>query len=167
MAFCRYLILLIAVTAPPGLTAQTLDGRIIEIQVITYDDPDAPMLESSLYSAEIGEGWEFGLTREGRHAFLDIVPVFVDIGDGYLHFSYEAVTWESEFTEAVFNGYVITIGPCVGLSEPVIVEAVGLDVTPEDITAARNVLRINVAGRKYGPDSRLTLGFDIAPCPVS
>ena len=146
--------------------AQTLMGAQMLVQVVTYDDPANPMLESEVYSALIGPGAEFGLDREG-HPFIDIVPVSIDIGDSGVSFSYVVTEAKGGFTPAVFNGYILTIAPCAEMAEPRLTAAVDIGLTPDRIAAEDNQLFINVAGLSYQPSTRIDIAFETRACPVS
>ncbi|MEM9318828.1 MAG: hypothetical protein AAGA70_07445 [Pseudomonadota bacterium] len=146
--------------------AQTIYGAEISVQVLTYDDPAAPILVSEIYTSRIGAGPEFGLGPEG-HPFVDIVPVTLDIGDGGVTLSYDIVGRAGGFTQANFNGYILTVSPCSAIIEPQLVQADAIALTPDRISAVENQLFINVAGLAYQPQTRIAIGFKLAACPVS
>jgi len=161
-------ILLVVLTgvSAHGAGAQTLMGAEMLVQVVTYDDPATPMLESQIYSAVIGPGPEFGLDREG-HPFIDVVPVSIDIGDTGVSFSYAVTDEKGGFTPAVFNGYILTIAPCAQMAEPRLVGAIDIALTPDRIAAEDNQLFINVQGLSFQPSTRIDIAFETRDCPVS
>ena len=163
IALLRVIALLLG--AAPAM-AQTLTGAEMLVQVVTYDDPANPRLESLVYSAIIGPGAEFGLDREG-HPFIDIVPVSIDISDIGVSFSYAVTEAKGGFTPAVFNGYILTIAPCAEMAEPRLVNATDIALSPDRIHAENNRLFINVAALSYQPSTRFDIAFQTRACPVS
>ena len=169
MPLSRFLFALCAAALGPALgpsTAQTLMGAEMLVQVVTYDDPAAPFLESRIYSAVIGPGAEFGLAREG-HPFIDIVPVSIDISDTGVRFSYAVTEAKGGFTPAAFNGYILTIAPCAAMAEPQLVAATDIALSQDRIHAEDNQLFINVAGLSYQPSTQFDIAFETQACPVS
>ena len=163
--------LLCAVAFIVGLSAapvasQTLVGAEMQVQVVTYDDPENPLLESLVYSAVIGPGAEFGLDREG-HPFIDVVPVSIDISETGVSFRYAVTEAKGGFTPAVFNGYILTIAPCAEMAEPQLVRATDIALSPDRIRAEDNRLFINVAGLSFQPSTRFDIAFETRACPVS
>lgn len=165
MARCL-MIAAVSMANPTALPAQTLMGAEMQVQVVTYDDPAAPMLESLIYTAQIGPGPEFGLQQEG-HPFLDIVPVSIDIGDEGATFSYAVTEAKGSFTPAQFNGYILTIAPCAEMAGPALVAAEDIALSPDRITAQDNQLFINVEALSYQPSTRFDISFEVRSCPVS
>ncbi|MEM8881077.1 MAG: hypothetical protein AAGC82_10805 [Pseudomonadota bacterium] len=160
-----WLILCVCAAANAAM-AQSILGSEISVQVVTYDDPDAPILESQVYSAQIAPGAEFGLGPEG-HPFVDIVQVTIDIGNDGVVFSYESVPGIGGFTQAKFNGYILTISPCAAISAPELVTAQSISLAPSALRSDENQLFVNVAGLAYQPETRIEIAFDVQPCPVS
>ena len=148
------------------VAAQTLMGAEMQVQVVTYNDPENPLLESLVYSAIIGPGAEFGLDREG-HPFLDVVPVSIDISDTGVSFSYAVTEAKGGFTPAVFNGYILTIAPCAEMADPRLVSATDIALSPDRIRAGNNQLFINVEGLSFQPSTRFDIAFETRACPVS
>ena len=148
------------------VAAQTLIGAEMQVQVVTYDDPENPRLESLVYSAIIGPEAEFGLDREG-HPFIDVVPVSIDISDTGVSFSYAVTEAKGGFTPAVFNGYILTIAPCAEMTAPQLINATDIALMPDRIRTENNQLFINVEGLSFQPSTRFDIAFEIRACPVS
>lgn len=154
--------------ASPAAAGGTLEGRLVTLYVLTYDDRAAPILESRGRTVAVDEGVEFGLGPEFRTPGFDIVPVQIEIEPARIRFSYpEGGT--GTFWPATFNGYVLRFETDCALFEAVGVNAEGttLPMTPEDIFTDRGQLYINVAGRDYAPGATLTLDLTVADCPLS
>lgn len=159
--------LALAVTPLPALAGGTLQGRTVTLNVLTYDDPAAPILESVGRTVTVGEGVEFGMGPEYRTPGFDVVPVQVEIGPTRIEFSYGEV--QGEFWPARFNGYVLRFATDCVLFEGVAIDPEGttMPVAMDDIRAERGALFINVAGRAFGPGVKLALDLSVADCPLS
>ncbi|MFT4149301.1 MAG: hypothetical protein QM656_03815 [Paracoccaceae bacterium] len=145
----------------------TLDGRRVTLNVLTYDDPAKPLLESIGRTVTVGPGIEFGMGPEGWTNGLDVVPVQVEIGPDRIEFSYGE--GPGTFWTAAFNGYVVRFaGDCALFSGARIDgTATTMQVGDADIRVGPQALYINVAGRDYGPDKRLALDLKVEDCPLS
>ena len=159
--------LLLALLAAGPALAQGLDGRTVLMRGETWDDPDAPLMQSSDYVASVGEGPEFGFIPETDGIFV-VVPVTIDLSEDRVSFSYEG-TAGGTFTEARFNGYVLTFPvECTLLAGAAIDEgATTLPLEAEDVTVEPRALRLNVAGLTYGPEDRIALTLDVTDCALS
>ncbi|MFN4157291.1 MAG: hypothetical protein ACK4GO_02655 [Gemmobacter sp.] len=153
-------------TAPTG--AGTLEGRIVTLHVLTYDDPANPILEGRGRTVKVDSEVEFGLGPEYRTPGFDIVPVEIEIDPARITFAYPAVG-TGAFFSAAFNGYVLRFETDCALFERVTIDpaATTMAVTEADIFTDRGQLFINVAGRSYGPDVTLALDLVVADCPLS
>jgi hypothetical protein len=157
-----------ACPAGPAAAGGTLEGRVVTLHVLTYDDRDAPILESRGRTVVVDGGVAFGLGPEYRTPGFDIVPVEVEIGPARIRFSYpEGGT--GTFWPATFNGYVLRFETDCALFDSVAVNAEGttLPMGEGDIFAERGALFINVAGRGYAPGATLTIDLTVADCPLS
>lgn len=154
--------------AAPAAAQGTLEGRLVTLYVLTYDDRAAPILESRGRTVVVGEGVEFGLGPEFRTPGFDVVPVEVQIDPARITFTYLEGA-EGEFWPAAFNGYVLRFETDCALFEAVAVDeaASTIPVAPQDIFTERGELFINVAGRGYAPGDRLALDLVVADCPLS
>lgn len=146
---------------------QGLDGRTVLMRGETWDDPAAPYLRSSDYVGEVGKGPEFGFAPETGGGLV-VVPVTIDLAEDRVLFSYEG-TGGGVFTEAAFNGYVLTFPVECTLLAGVSIDpaATTLPLKPSDVTVEPQALRVNVAGMAYGPKDRIGLRLDVTDCPVS
>ncbi|MGQ0565818.1 MAG: hypothetical protein ACT4OK_12200 [Gemmobacter sp.] len=158
---------LLTLLATPVLAGGTLEGRVVTLNVLTYDDPAAPILESRGRTVTVGEGVEFGMGPEYRTPGFDVVPVQVQIGPARIEFSYGE--GNGQFWAAKFNGYVLRFVTECALFESVAIDeaATTMPVTMDDIRADVGALYINVQGRDYGPDVTLALDLVITDCPLS
>jgi hypothetical protein len=153
--------------AAPAVAEGTLEGRTVTLNVLTYDDPAAPILESQGRTVTVGAGIEFGMGPEFRTPGFDVVPVQVQIARDRIEFSYGAEI--GTFWNAGFNGYVLRFATECVLFEGWKVDeaATTMAVTDQDIHAEGGALFINVAGRDYGPGTTLALDLRVADCPMS
>ena len=162
----RFAALLAMLLAGPAV-AGTLEGRIVTLNVLTYDDPAKPILDSRGRTVTVGTGLEFGMGPEYRTPGFDVVPVQVQIGPTRIEFSYGE--GRGSFWPATFNGYVLRFDTECALFESVTIDAAAttMPLTAADIRAETGALYINVAARDYGPDVTLALDLVIADCPLS
>lgn len=165
----RALLIALLFAAPPALAGGTLESRMVTLGVLTYDDPQAPILQSNGRTVMVGQGVEFGLGPEYRTPGFDIVPVEIEISPDSIEFSYGEESGSGNFWVAAFNGYVLNFEVRCTLFERVTIDpaATTMDIRPEDITSTGSQLFINVAGRDYGPGVRLKLDLEVADCPMS
>lgn len=157
----------LALCAVPAHAGGTLDGRIVTLNVLTYDDPAAPILESRGRTVTVGEGIEFGMGPEFRTPGFDVVPVQVQIGPSRIEFSYGDVP--GEFWTAAFNGYVLRFETDCALFDGWRIDtaATTMPVTEADIHAEGGALYINVSGLTYGPEATLAVDLSVTDCPLS
>lgn len=157
---------LAAPTAAPA--GGTLEGRLVTLYVLTYDDRAAPILESRGRTVLVDDGVEFGLGPEYRTPGFDVVPVEVEIEPARITFTYPDGA-AGEFWDARFNGYVLRFETDCALFKAVTPDpaASTLPLRAGDIFSDRGELFINVAGRRYGPGVRLVLDLEVADCPLS
>lgn len=161
----RALALALLLAAPAA--AGTLEGRAVTLNVLTYDDPAHPDLESIGRTVIVGPGLEFGMGPEFRSGAFDVVPVEVEIGPERIVFSYAAGS--GEFWSAAFNGYVLRFATDCALFDRVEIDSGGttMPLTAQDIRTDRGALYVNVSGRHFGPGVRLALNLSVADCPMS
>lgn len=147
--------------------AATLEGRVVTLHVMTWDDPAKPYFDSIGRTVTVGPGLEFGMGPEHRTPDFDVVPVQVEIGPTRIEFSYPR--GRGQFWPATFNGYVLRFETDCALFEgwQVDVSATTMSVSDTDIHARQGALFINVQGRDYGPDARLAVDLSVADCPLS
>jgi hypothetical protein len=154
----RLFLLLALLTATPA-PGGTLEGRLVTMNVLTWDDPAAPLFESEGVTVKVGQGVEFGLGPEGHALGFDVVPVQVEITPGRIELSYPEA--QGNFWPAAFNGYVLHFkGDCVVFTEAQIDR-------PEAVYRSGNALYINVSGLDYGPKAKLALDLAVTDCPIS
>ncbi len=165
----RVLLLTALLAASPAFAGGTLEGRVVTLWVLTYDDPARPILESQGRTVMVDGGVEFGMGPEYRTPGFDVVPVEIEIGPDRIEFSYGEEAGRGNFWDAAFNGYVLEFRTDCALFTRVAVdrEATTMPVTEADIHSERGRLYINVAGRDYGPEVHLALDLEVADCPLS
>jgi hypothetical protein len=147
--------------------AGTLEGRVVTLHVMTWDDPAAPYFDSVGRTVTVGPGLEFGMGPEHRTPDFDVVPVQVEIGPGRIEFSYPQ--GKGQFWPATFNGYVLRFATDCALFDgwKVDAAATSMPVADADIFADRGALFINVQGLDYGPEARLAVDLSVTDCPLS
>lgn len=153
--------------ALPAHAGGSLEGRSVTLNVLTYDDPATPILQSHGRTVIVGRGVEFGMGPEGWTNGLDVVPVQVEIGPDRIEFSYGEDT--GHFWTAAFNGYVLRFSGECALFSGVRVDsaATTMPVTDADVIIAPQELRIDLSGLEYGPKARLALDLMVEDCPLS
>lgn len=157
-------LLALILTALPALAGGTLEGRIVTLNVETWDDRAQPILISVGRTVQVGAGVEFGMGPEYRTPGFDVVPVQVEILPDRIEFSYGA--GEGQFWPATFNGYVLRFAVDCALIAGAKVDAAAttMAVTDADITTDGQALFVNVAGRAYGPEARLAVDLAVTDC---
>lgn len=142
-------------------------GRSVVFSVETWDDPEAPYLQSSAYRAVVGPGPEFGLAPESNGE-LFVVPVLIDIADDRIDISFKNVP-AGTFFDAAFNGYVLTFETdCVLFRSAILdTKATTLPIGKEAITVTPQSVRVNVPGLSHDENSTIGVRLDIEDCPVS
>ncbi len=145
---------------------QTLEGRLVTFSVLTYDDPDLPILQARGKTVMVGKGVEFDLGPEGLTAGLDVVPVTVEIGPSRIELSYPL--GQGDFWTSTFNGYVLRFETECALFKAVTIDTAytTMDLTPADIRSETGALCLNVSGRRYGPGQRAALDILVEDCPI-
>jgi hypothetical protein len=159
----------LALSALPAAALGTLEGRIVTLNTLTYDEPDLPLFESVGRTVRVGAGVEFGMGPEHRGTYLDVVPVEIEITPTRIEFTYPPEAGAGEFYAAAFNGYVLRFETECALFDGIAVDAAftTMDVAEGDVFADRGALYINVEGLPYGPEARLALDLSVADCPLS
>lgn len=157
----------LCVAALPALAGGTLEGRTVTLNVLTYEDPAAPILESRGRTVIVGDGIEFGMGPEFRTPGFDVVPVQVQIGPSRIEFSYGDAP--GQFWTSTFNGYVLRFATDCALFEGWRIDddATTMPVTEADIHAEGGALFINVSGMEYGPKATLAVDLSVTDCPLS
>lgn len=147
--------------------AGTLEGRVVTLHVMTWNDPARPFFDSRGRTVTVGPGLEFGMGPEFLTPDFDVVPVQVEIGPGRIEFSYPQ--GQGRFWPAAFNGYVLRFATDCALFDGWRVDpaATTMPVTDADIFTDRGALYINVQGLDYGPTARLAVDLSVTDCPLS
>ena len=163
LAWC--LGLLLSFVAVPAVAQETLLGRKVELRVLTYDDPAAPIFASSVYSAQVGDGPEYGLVEEGTHREMDIVPVLIDIGSSRIVLDY-STAGSGWLTAAAFNGYELDFGAECPLFRAAHIDAsaTSLPLRASDVFFEGGRLYVNVSGMSYQPTDRITVEVVLNDC---
>lgn len=151
----------------PAFAGGSLEGLTVTLNVETWDDAAAPLLVSEGRTVTVGQGVEFAMGPEGWTGGLDVVPVEVQIGPDRITFRY-GEGFEGEFWQAAFNGYVLTFQTGCALFSAARIDpaATTMDVVDGDITVGQDNIRVNVAGRSYGPGATLAVDLDVEDCPM-
>lgn len=155
---------LLTLIALPALAGGTLEGRIVTLNVETWDTPGQMILQSTGRTVKVGGDVEFGMGPEFRTPGFDVVPVQVEISPTRVEFSYGADT--GSFWATTFNGYVLRFVTDCALIEAVAVDEAftTMQVGKADIRTDGGALFINVSGRDYGPGQRLGLDLVVGDC---
>jgi hypothetical protein len=155
---------LLMLLAASALAGGTLQGRLVTLNTLTYDDPAQPLLESRGQTVRVGDGIEFGMGPEGIQNGLDVVPVRIEILPARIEIGYETGT--GSFWPAKFNGYVLRFAADCALFTAAHVDAAAttMAVTDADLRVTNNALYINVAGRAFGPDAHLAIDLAVSDC---
>lgn len=158
--------LALMLAASPALAGGTLEGRIVTLNVETWDDAAQPILISVGRTVQVGAGVEFGMGPEGRTPGFDVVPVQVEILPDRIEFSYGVESGTGDFWPARFNGYVLRFAVECALIAGAKVDAAAttMPVTDADVFSDGQALFVNVAGRAYGPDARLAVDLVVTDC---
>lgn len=163
------LLALLAAHAPVDRAwAGGLDGRTVLIRAETWDDPSAPYLQSRDYAGAVGAGVEFGVEWEGSLG-LAVVPVDVDVSDGRIDLDYARALGEGRFTQAEFNGYVLSfpVECTLLLGAELDLAATTGSLRKAKVIVEPQALRIDLGGLPHGPGDRLGVLLDVADCPIS
>lgn len=150
--------------ALPALAEGSLEGRMVTLNTLTYDDPAKPLLESRGQTVRVSEGVEFGLGPEGAQNGLDVVPVRIEILPRRIELGYDA--GQGQFWPAVFNGYVLRFAADCALFTGAHVDpaATTMAVSDADIRVTNTAIFINVAGRAFGPSEHLAIDLAVSDC---
>lgn len=152
--------------ALPALADGSLEGRLVTLNTLTYDDPAKPLLESRGQTVRVGKGVEFGLGPEGAQNGLDVVPVRIEILPRRIELGYDQGQGQGQFWPAVFNGYVLRFAADCALFSAAHVDPAGttMAVSDADIRVTNNAIFINVAGRDFGPEAHLAIDLSVSEC---
>lgn len=163
----RLFLSLALLVAAPAFAGGTLEGRLVTMNVLTFDDPAAPLFESEGATVKVGHGVEFGMGPEGHSLGFDVVPVQVEITPGRIELSYPEGA--GNFWPSTFNGYVLRFkGDCVVFTQAQVDHAeTTMPIAPGAVYRSGNALYINVSGLDYGPDAKLALDLAVTDCPIS
>lgn len=149
---------------PGALFGGTLEGRVVTLNVETWDDPGVLLFQSIGRTVKVSDAVEFGMGPEFRTPGFDVVPVQVEIKPQRIEFTYGE--GRGAFWDTTFNGYVLRF-----VTECALIEGVAIDrafttmsVTDVDISTDGGALFINVAGRDYGPEARLAIDVSVSDC---
>lgn len=163
------LIFALTLAALPAHAAGTLEGRMVTMTTLTYDTPDAPLLESRGATVKVGRGVEFGMGPEGGQNGLDVVPVRVEILPQRVELSYGPEAGVGNFWPATFNGYVLRFTTECALFTAARIDPKGntLGLTAADLSISGDALMINVSGKNYGPDAHVAIDLAVSDCTLS
>ncbi len=155
--------------ALPAAAGGTLEGREVALNVLTYDDPAAPIFSSTGRSVIVGAGVEFGMGPEFRSDVLDVVPVVVDIRPDRVTFRYTESAGTGQFWPAAFNGYVLRFTADCALFDAARIDRAQttLPVGDDDLFVRDAALYVNLAGMTYAPGAAVSVELAVADCPLS
>ncbi len=164
----RLAALCLMLAATPALAGGSLDGLTVTLRVETWNDPTLPLLVSEGRTVTVGKSVEFAMGPEGWTGGLDVVPVQVEIGANRIEFTYGDFG-RGRFWGATFNGYILEFeaGCALFAGARVDPSATTMGVGDADIGVGTRAIRVNVAGRDYGPGQRLAIDLDVEDCPLS
>ncbi len=158
-------LILSAGPAPAG----TLEGRIVTLRGLAYEDPAVPLADVLGRTVKVGTGVEFGIPAQALDNGLEVVAVQIEITPERIEFTYPPPAGEGTFLTAAFNGYVLEFATECALFDKVAVDRAftTMPVGEDDIFSVQGALYINVAGLAFGPEARLALDLSVADCPLS
>lgn len=151
--------------AVPAQAGGTLKGRLVTMNVETYDVDGTPIFISKGRSIRVGDYVEFDLLPENGFTGLDVVPVRIEISDDRIEFSYgEMQGWF--YQPAKFNGYVLRFeAECALFESAQIDQAFTTFPLNEDAIAIDGgALSINVVGLPFGPIFKFALDVKVSDC---
>ncbi len=170
MAFrfsCRALTwgVLAAWVASPVAADGTLIGRLVTMNVETYDVDGAPIFISKGRTVRVGNSVEFDLLPENGFNGLDVVPVRIEITNDRIEFSY-GKQQGSFFQPARFNGYVLRFEAECGLFESARVDAGSntIELTDDRISTQNGALFVDVKGLTFGPNAAFGVDVRVSDC---
>lgn len=163
------LALALTLLAAPALAQGTLEGRVVTLGGLAYDDPAAPLAVVPGRTVTVGQGVEFGIPAQRLDNGLGVVAVQVEITPSRIELTYPPPAGTGDFLVSAFNGYVLSFETDCVLFDAIAVDRAftTLPVDDGDIFADRGTLYINVAGLRYGPEARLAVDLSVADCPLS
>lgn len=148
----------------PAFAGGSLDGRIVTLNVETWNDTLTPFFTSRGRTVKVGGLVEFAMLPEGGMVGFDVVMVDVDISATRIEFSYGDAA--GRFWPAPFNGYVLRFEGDCALFDSISIDAAftTMPVTPAHIRSQGGALYIDVAGMEYGPNAQLGLDIRVSDC---
>lgn len=162
----RMLAIILALWPIAAQAEGSLQGRLVTLYTLTYDQPDAPLLRARGATVMVGDGVEFGLGPEGAQNGLDVVPVLIEILPRRIEISYPPEAGAGTFWPAEFNGYVLEFEEDCALFKGAQIDpsATSMAVQPDDLSLRGNALYINVSERDYGPKAHMAIDLDVSDC---
>ena len=162
----RFLAIILALWPLAARAEGALQGRLVTLYTLTYDQPDSPLLRTKGATVMVGDGVEFGLGPEGAQNGLDVVPVVIEILPRRIEISYPPAAGEGTFWTAEFNGYVLEFEEDCALFKGARIDpaATNMALQDSDLTLRGNALYLNVAGRDYGPKAHLAIDLAVSDC---
>ena len=162
----RFLAVLIALRPLAAVAEGSLQGRLVTLYTLTYDQPDTPLLRAKGATVMVGDGVEFGLGPEGAQNGLDVVPVEIEILPRRIEISYPPEAGAGTFWQAGFNGYVLEFEEDCALFKGARIDAAATNmaVADTDLSLRGNALYINVSGRGYGPEAHMAIDLAVSDC---
>ncbi len=154
---------LLGISASLGLCG-TLEGRVVTLNVETWNEPGAMLFQSAGRTVKVGDGVEFGMGPEFRTPGFDVVPVQVEIRAKRIEFTYGEE--RGQFWDTTFNGYVLRFATECALIESFVIDRAftTMPVKDGDVWADGAALYINVAGRDYGSEMGLAIEVTVSDC---
>ena len=157
--------LCICCAASQAWAEATLLGREVSLQVVTFDDPNAPIFESDVKWAATSNEIEFGLQRTKSPEDIDVIPVLIDVQSTHITFNYNTAV-PGELYPAKFNGYIIDFHAGCDL-----VTGASLDTSDTTLPIGddalfwdKDRLYVNVQGQSFNRKSRIAIDLEINDC---
>jgi hypothetical protein len=143
-----------------------IQGHQVYLRILTYNDPQNPIMISRTYSSTVTDGIEFGAGKEGRSG-VDVIPVLVNIQNGRVEFSYQMIEFPGAFTAAAFNGYELTFNPCLEFQNVRLGYANSIGMSDQRVFSVGSRIFVNVSALGYAQISSFAVNFETRNCPPS
>lgn len=167
---CQLFLMFVSLSLTASAAISAGEVRVLErkvsLRVLTFNDPQNPLLVGSVYTSTVVDGIEFGAGREGRSG-LDVVPVIVDVEQGRIEFFYQMIEIPSIFATANFNGYELSFEPCIRFENIAVASEKSISMDNTRVWSVDNRIYVNVSSLNYTQNSSFSVSFDAVSCPIS
>jgi len=150
-----------------ALADATLMGKDFTFQVVTLDKGET-LFETPTVDKTVTDDVEFSLDRTRGEYELDVVPVTIDVQGSRITLAYDSAD-PGFLLDAEFNGYLLGFKADCPLFANATVDKsrTNLPFTEDNISAAGNVLALNVQGIAYNRKSRIAIDLVLNECGAS